>query len=391
MFLNEYDVIVVGAGFSGAVMAERFASQKNLKVVVLEQRPHVAGNCYDKLDTNGVLIHQYGPHLFHTRHDDVWNYLSQFTDWHPYEHKVQAYIDGKLAPVPFNLNSLHAFYPEKEAAALEKKLIERYGKGAKIPILELRAAAEPELQGLAAFIYDKLFVNYTCKQWGCKPEDIAPSVTARVPVVLNRDDRYFYDKYQAIPKQGYSKLVENILSHKNIEIKTNIDAKDHIQLDIQQQSVSVDGRSFNGFLVFTGMLDQLLDYSKGELPYRSLQFRFERYEQEYFQASTTVNYPNDEAFTRITEFKHILSQKLPGTTIVKEYPQDYDRNNPTCDIPYYPIFTEKNQSSYQAYFEEVSKFKNVLALGRLAEYKYFNMDDAIKNALDKFSLVNGKI
>ncbi|NTS75371.1 UDP-galactopyranose mutase [Catenovulum sp. SM1970] len=389
MNFNKYDVVVIGAGFSGAVMAERFASQQNKRVLVLEQRPHIAGNCYDKIDTNGVMIHQYGPHLFHTRHDDVWDYLSQFTEWHPYEHKVLAHIDGKLSPVPFNLNSLYAFYPEQEAIALESLLIKRYGENAKIPILELKETDEPALQALAEFIYNKLFVNYTCKQWGCKPEDIAPAVTARVPVVLNRDDRYFHDKYQAIPKAGYSKLIENMLSHPNIQVKLATDAKNYLQLDLASKQVLFEGDVFAGQLVFTGMLDQLLDYAKGELPYRSLQFQFEQHDKEYFQPATTVNYPNDEEFTRITEFKHILSQKLNGTTIVKEFPQDYDRHDPKCNIPYYPIFNEQNQQAYEAYADVIGDFDNVIAIGRLAQYKYFNMDDAVKNALNCFSKPEG--
>ncbi len=192
--LNNIDVIVVGAGFSGAVMAERFANLLDKKVLVLEQRDHIAGNCYDKLDTNAVRIHQYGPHLFHTNHDRVWEYLSQFTKWYSYEHKVLSSVDGELSPLPFNLNTLHALFPGTKARHLEKKLILKYGKGAKIPILELRKTEDIELQELASFIYDKFFVNYTCKQWGCEPSQIDPAVTARVPVVLSYDDRYFHDK-----------------------------------------------------------------------------------------------------------------------------------------------------------------------------------------------------
>ncbi|AWB67785.1 UDP-galactopyranose mutase [Saccharobesus litoralis] len=385
MKFKEYDVIVVGAGFSGAVMAERFASQQNKKVLVLDKREHVAGNCYDKVDTNGVVVHQYGPHLFHTRHEDVWQYLSQFTDWHPYEHKVLAKIDGQLAPVPFNLNSLHAFYPKNKAEQLERLLISKYGENSKIPILDLKQTDEPRLQQLADFIYNKLFVNYTCKQWGCTPEEISPSVTARVPVVLNRDDRYFHDKYQAIPKNGYTALINNILSHPNITIATNVDAKDYIALEPDSKSVLVEGDVFNGLIVYTGMLDELFSYGKGELPYRSLQFQFEQHDVEFYQPATTVNYPNEENFTRITEFKHILSQQLPSTTIVKEFPQDYDKSDPNCNIPYYPVFNEQSQAAYHVYANEIEKYPKIIALGRLAQYKYFNMDDAVKNALDIFS------
>lgn len=382
--LSNIDVIVVGAGFSGAVMAERLASQLNKKVLVVDQREHVAGNCFDKLDTNGVRIHQYGPHLFHTRHQEVWDYLSQFTKWHPYEHKVLADINGKLAPVPFNLNSLYAFFPPEKAKVLEKKLVHKYGSGAKVPILELKKTDDLQLQELATFIYDKLFVNYTCKQWGCKPENISAEVTNRVPVVLSYDDRYFHDQYQAIPDQGYSHLIENMLSHHNVTVRLNVNAKSLLKLDMARHLILVNNNVYQGIVVYSGMLDSLFNYQLGELPYRSIQFKFEQHTVDYYQSATTINYPNTEDYTRITEFKHIHEQHLSGTTIVKEFPQDYDKSNPKCNIPYYPIFNDENGAIHLKYMALSENFSQLIVLGRLAEYKYFNMDDAVNNALSMF-------
>lgn len=388
MLFFEYDVIVVGAGLSGAVIAERLASQLNKKVLVLEQRDHIAGNCFDKLDSNGIRIHQYGPHLFHTKHKVVWDYLSLFTKWHPYEHKVLAKVDDKHAPVPFNLNSINAFYNKEVALSLEKKLIAEYGIGANVPILELRKTDDPDLQQLASFIYDNIFVNYTAKQWGCDPENIDPAVTARVPIVVSRDDRYFHDKYQAVPVDGYSAMVKNMLSHNNITVELNVNLKEVLTVEPSQQSLLISGVEYAGEVFYTGMLDELLNYSMGELPYRSIKFQFEQHEAEYFQRATTINFPNDQDYTRITEFKHIHPCLTRNTTIVKEFPQNYDKNNNCCNVPYYPIFNKKNKAIHQNYLSRLKQVKGLTVLGRLAEYKYFNMDDAVFNALDVFEKFN---
>ncbi|MEP4298522.1 MAG: UDP-galactopyranose mutase, partial [Paraglaciecola sp.] len=332
--MTDFDVIVVGAGLSGAVMAERFASQQNKKVLVVEQREHIGGNCYDYHNEYGITVHKYGPHLFHTSKEHVWEYLSQFTQWTPYEHKVLGSVNGKLVPIPFNLNTLHALYPKNEAQEIEALLVEHYGLGGKVPILELRKSSYEELQQLGEFVYQKFFVNYTSKQWGCSPEDISPAVTARVPVVISTDDRYFHDKYQAIPSKGYSHLITNMLEHPNISIRLNCDATKLLKLNMDSHTISFDDKIFTGKLVFTGMLDQLFNYVEGELPYRSLQFDFQTLKQSEFQPATTVNHPNEHVYTRITEFKHILKQQTSHTTIVKEYPQQYDRNDESKNVPY---------------------------------------------------------
>ena len=377
---QDYDVIVIGAGFSGAVLAEQLASKANFRVLVLEQREHTAGNCYDYQNEHGIRVHKYGPHLFHTDNQNVWNYLSQFTEWTPYEHEVLSRIDGQLVPLPFNLNTLDKLFDKPDAERIATLLVKEYGEGKKIPILTLRKSDHPELRQIAELVYEKFFVNYTSKQWGCSPESISPAVLARVPVVISRDNRYFQDPYQAIPKQGYHGLIEKLLDHPNITVQLNVDALAVLQVS-DTNKVVINGHIFDGIVAYTGMLDALFKYSEGELPYRSLQFRFETVPTQTYQPATTVNYPNEEAFTRITEFKHIHPVETPVTTIVKEYPQDYDRFDLNKNIPYYPIFNDANQEKYNQYKVKLDAIDNLVCLGRLADYRYYDMDDAVANAL----------
>ncbi|MFM4981692.1 UDP-galactopyranose mutase [Aeromonas caviae] len=377
-----YQAIVIGTGLSGSVMAERMASQLGWKVLVLEQRDHIGGNCFDEYDEHGVLVHRYGPHLFHTDNQEVWEYLSAFTEWHPYEHRVLSRIDGRLVPIPFNLTSIELCFEPDTANAMIAALRARFGDGAKVPILELRKEADPLLGELADFIYRKAFVNYTSKQWGVAPEQISPEVTARVPVVVSRDDRYFTDAYQAVPKDGYAAMVDRMLAHPLIEVRLSTSMAQHVRLDWQQKRVLLDGVPFDGPLIYTGMLDHLLSAEGNYLPYRSLRFEHRHLVQKQFQPVATINYPNEEAFTRITEFKHFSGQVHPGTSIVYEYPCDYQSEQGL--EPYYPLFTDDAKQRYLAYCTELAQFPQVIALGRLAEYRYFDMDDTISNALKKF-------
>ncbi len=379
----KYDTIIVGCGFAGAVLAERLANQ-NKSVLIIEQRPHIAGNVFDHYDEQGVFVHKYGPHLFHTDNQQVVAYLSQFTEWMDYQHRVLGFVDGQLVPVPFNLTSLEKLMPASLAQTLEEKLIARYGMGKKVPILELRESDDAELKMLADFVYDKLFVNYTAKQWGCKPEDISPEVTARVPVHISRDDRYFQDRYQMLPKQGYSALIQKMLDHKHIHLMLNTPFQEIATLDQTTGNIHLFNNNFEGELIFTGMIDELFDFKFGELSYRSLQFQHENLPQSQFQPTTTVNYPNDFDFTRITEFKHISGQKIDTTTIVREFPQDYLRDDPEKNIPYYPVFNDGNQAIYEQYKAHAKQFKNIHLVGRLAEFRYYDMDDIVARALDFF-------
>ncbi len=389
--MTQIDAIVIGAGYSGAVMAERMASQLNWQILLFEQRDHVAGNCYDEPDADGTLVHVYGPHLFHTCRESVWQYLSGFTDWQPYEHKVLASIDNALLPLPFNLNSIDAIFPDDQAQRLRDKLLSHYGDGAKVPILEMLEVDDSDLKKLAQFVYEKVFLNYTSKQWGVRPDQIAPEVTARVPVVVSRDDRYFQDCYQAMPKAGYTKMFQNLLDQPQIQLQLTQNCRQRLNFDKDSQTIFLDGNRFTGTVVYTGMLDELFDYCFGTLPYRSLRFEFEHLQNTTFQNNTTVNYPNDFDYTRITEFKHIANASASGTTIVREYPQDYDRDDSEKNIPYYPVFNDENRLRHAKYLKLAESFDNLIVLGRLADYRYYNMDDAAGKALQTFANLQSKV
>ncbi|MFD1674167.1 UDP-galactopyranose mutase [Alicyclobacillus fodiniaquatilis] len=378
----DFKYIVVGAGFSGIVMAERISTVLGERTILLEQRNHIGGNAYDYYDEYGNLIHKYGPHIFHTTLPVVWNYLSQFTDWIPYEHKVLGSIDGQLMPIPFNLNSLHLAFPSKMAMRLEDKLIDGYGYNVKVPILKLRNNDDPELQFLADYIYEKVFLNYTIKQWGVSPEELSPSVTARVPVYVSRDDRYFQDKYQAMPRHGYTQMFENMLNSKLIHLMLNTDYKDVLSVDLETGEITFLGQPFDGKLIYTGPLDYFFDFKYGPLPYRSLRFEFENHATNSYQRVGTVNYPCDYDYTRVTEFKHLTHQQSQSTTIVREYPEPYEREK---NLPYYPIKNDANAELLGLYHADARRLSNVFFLGRLAEYQYYNMDAVVSKALKVFS------
>ncbi|MBQ6975837.1 MAG: UDP-galactopyranose mutase [Selenomonadaceae bacterium] len=378
-----FDIVIIGAGFAGAVLAERFA-QIDKKVLVIERRQHIAGNCYDEIDGNGILIHKYGPHLFHTDFVDVWRYLSNFTEWDVYHHKVKAMVDGQIVPIPFNFNTIQKVFPKILAERLEVALLKNFSYGAKVPILELKKSDDKDLQFLADYVYEKIFLHYTTKQWGNPPDKIAGAVTARVPIFVGRDDRYFNDRFQAVPRRGYTKLIENILSHKNIKLMLNTNFDEVAEL--RGNEIYLFGQKFSGRLIYTGQLDELFKFKFGTLPYRSIEMKFETVNVEHYQESASVvNYPNNYEFIRITEFKNIHPAQSNRTTILKEYPQNYvqDKNE-----PYYPIFTDEARTAYEKYFAELKNFPQITAAGRLAEYKYYDMDDIVKRALDLFAEMN---
>lgn len=383
-----FDYVVVGAGLAGCVMAERIAKVLNKNVLILEKRDHIGGNCYDYYNKEGILVQKYGPHILHTELKHVWEYLSAFTDWDEYQHKVLGFIDGNKIPIPFNLNSLHETFPVIEGQQLEEKLLNKYGYGVKISISDLQRSDDIELRPLVSYVYNKVFLNYTIKQWGIEPEKLDPSVISRVPVLLSRDDHYFQDHYQGLPRDGYFKMFERMISSPQIKIKLNTDYKEI--LEFQDGVIKFLGEKFNGKLIFTGEIDYFFDYEFGKLPYRSLNFEMETLDQEFFQEVATINYPNDYQFTRITEFKHLTGQKHPKTTIAREYPQNY--NPEKGDIPYYPIPKSRFIEVYRKYKEKADKFENLIVVGRLAEYQYLNMDRVIDRALTLFKekLSDGK-
>lgn len=363
------DWIIVGAGFAGATLAERIATVMGERVLVVEKRDHIGGNAWDEYDGNGILVHKYGPHIFHTNLKHVWEYLSGFTTWRPYYHRVLAMVDGKKVPVPFNLNSLYSLFPPQQAARLEKAIIEEYGFGAKVPILKLRESKKTDLHRLADYVFEKIFYGYTLKQWGLRPEELDSSVTGRIPVYISRDDRYFQDKYQAMPEHGYSCLFRRMLAHPNIKVLLNTDYRE-IEREVK----------FNR-LVYTGPIDAFFDYIYGKLPYRSLRFEFATFNLEWFQEAGTVNYPNEFDFTRITEFKHLTGKMFPQTTVVYEYPTAEGE-------PYYPVPADQTRQLYLQYQSEAKKLKHVHFVGRLAEYRYYNMDEAVARALEVFQEIS---
>ena len=377
----KYDSMIVGAGFAGAVTARQLA-EAGRTVLLLEQRDHIGGNAYDCLNDAGVLIHQYGPHIFHTNDKEVYDYLSRFTDWRNYEHSVVANIpadEGRMEmPVPFNLKSLRLAFGEEKAAKLQDALIAQYGKETKVTILQLRENDDPALQELARYVYDHVFVRYTMKQWGQKPEDIDPAVTARVPVFLSEDCRYFQDAYQGMPLHGYTPLFQAMLNHPNITLRTGVDGRS--MLRFEDGVIYFEDAPFTGDVVYTGPVDELFGCCFGHLPYRTLDFKFETHNTEFYQSHGTVNYTVDEDFTRITEFKYLTGQVLPEvTTVMKEYSKAY--TGAEGEIPYYAIANPETAALYEKYTEKAAAFPRLHLLGRLAEYRYYNMDAIVAGAL----------
>ncbi len=376
-----YDSIVIGCGFAGAVAARELAEQKGERVLIIESRDHIGGNCYDKKDEYGILIHQYGPHIFHTNSKRVYEYLSRFTKWYEFDHEVVGKIHGRELPIPFNLNSLEMVYGDR-APALEKKLVERFGEGARVPILELMNHEDDDLKEIAAYVYENVFLKYTMKQWGKSPKDIDPAVSGRVPVLLSRDNRYFQDTYQGIPLEGYTAVFEKLLAHDGIDVRLGCQGKDVLRLDPDGEiKIYFEGEPFTGKIIFTGALDEFFDCCYGRLPYRSLDFKFEHYDKPFYQSHGVVNYTVSEDFTRITEFKYLSGQMdAEDTTIVKEYPMAYTGGQ--GQIPYYAINNAENDALYEKYKGIVDHIPGFYLLGRLAEYKYYNIDAIIDRALD---------
>ncbi len=361
--------LIIGAGISGITVAHKIATELNQKVLIIDSKNHIGGNCFDYYNKAGICVHQYGTHIFHTNDKQVWDFLSQFTKWYPYIHKVKALIDGQETPIPFNLTSIRQHFPPATADRLEKKLMEKFGYNVKVPILELRKTNDEDLTFLADFVYEKVFLHYTLKQWGMRPEDLDPSVTGRVPVYVSKDDRYFQDTYQAIPMQGYTKMFEKMLKHPNIKLKLNTKFQDI------KNKITYDR------LFVTSPIDQFFDYEFSKLPYRSLKFDFVTLDMPYFQSNSVINYPNNYDYTRIGEYKYFLNDQSKKTTISFEYPVPYKEGE---NEPYYPIIKEENQALYNKYLSKAKTLKNTYFLGRLGDYKYYDMDKAVKRALEVF-------
>jgi UDP-galactopyranose mutase len=384
----KYDYLIVGAGLSGSVLAERLATVNNKKILVIDKRDHIGGNCYDYIDENGILINKYGAHLFHTNKVDVWDYIQKFSNWVRWDHKVQSYVDNQFVPVPVNINTINALCDanikdEKEADEWLANTQVKYD----IPIVNSEQMAKSRVGDV---LYEKMFKPYTIKQWAKSPSELNKSVLARIPIRNNFDDRYFSDRYQALPEKGYTQFIQNILNHPNITIKLNTD---YVNLtnntNASNASNATNASNINDydkieydFIIYTGQIDAYFSNKMEgleKLEYRSIDFQIEYIKNmNYYQPVSVVNYPGlDVPFTRIVEYKHFLNQSSPHTTIVKEITTDIGE-------PYYPVLTDRNLELYEKYRQLSENELNVHFIGRLANYKYFNMDEAIKNSLDYF-------
>jgi UDP-galactopyranose mutase len=361
-----FDYLIVGAGFAGSVLAERLANNAGKKVLVCDVRPHIAGNAYDHYNDDGLLIHKYGPHIFHTNSRDVFDYLSLFTEWRPYQHRVRAMVDGQLVPMPINLDTINQLYG-LNLTAFE---VDAFLQSVAEPRDQILTSEDVVISKVGRELYEKFFRGYTRKQWGLDPSELDASVTARVPTRTNRDDRYFTDTYQAMPLHGYTRMFERMLDHPNIKIMLNTDYRE-IEKIIPYKE-----------MVYTGPVDTFFDYCYGKLPYRSLEFKHETHNTSQFQTAPVVNFPNDYAYTRVTEFKYLTGQEHPKTSIVYEYPQaDGD--------PYYPVPRPENGVLYQQYKALADATAGVHFVGRLATYKYYNMDQVVAQALTLFRKITG--
>jgi UDP-galactopyranose mutase len=361
-----FDYLVVGAGFAGCVMAERLARGSNKKVLIVDKRPHIAGNAYDHYDESGLLVHRYGPHIFHTNSAEVFQYLSGFTEWRNYEHRVLARVEGQLLPMPINLDTVNRLY----GFNLDSEQLAAYFQKVAEPCAQLRNSEDVVVSKVGRDLYEKFVRNYTRKQWGLDPSELDASVLARIPTRTNRDDRYFTDTYQAMPRHGFTRMFERMLDHPNINVLLQTDYRDVITcLPFRE-------------MVYTGPVDAFFDYRFGKLPYRSLEFRHQTLPQEFHQPVAVVNYPNDHAYTRVTEFKHLTGQSHPMTSIVYEYPQ-------AEGDPYYPIPRPENAETYKKYQALAEATRGVHFAGRLATYRYYNMDQVVAQALTLYARVSG--
>ena len=362
-----FDYLIVGAGYAGSVLAERLARVAGKRVLLCDRRPHIAGNAYDHYNDAGVLVHKYGPHIFHTNSREVFEYLSQFTAWRQYEHRVLASVDGQLLPIPINLDTINRYY----GLNLTSFQVEEFLNSVAEKREEIRTSEDVVVNRVGRELYEKFFRNYTRKQWGLDPSELDASVTARVPIRTNRDARYFADNYQAMPLHGYTRMFGRMLDHPNIHVMLNTDYRD-IERIIPYKK-----------MIYTGPVDEYFDLRYGKLPYRSLEFKHETKDTEVYQSAPVVNYPNDNLYTRITEFKYLTGQEHRKTSIVYEYPQ-------AEGDPYYPVPRPENAELYAKYKTLADETQGVHFVGRLATYKYYNMDQVVAQALTAYKKITGE-
>ena len=372
--------LIVGCGLTGSVIARFLAEKLNKKVVIWDRRNHIGGNMYDYYDEHGILVHKYGPHTFHTKKEYLYDYMCQFAEWKEYKLTCMAQINGKFTPTPFNFQTIDDFYDKKEADDLKKRIRNEFGNKATATVVEVLNCNDKKIQEYAQFLFDNDYSLYTAKQWGISANEVDPSILKRVPLRFSYDIGYFDDEYQVMPATTFTDFFKSLLNHKNIEIKLGIEALEHLNVDLQNNKVFIDGEYKDIPIIYTGALDELFDNCYGKLPYRSLRFEWKYEDIDSKQDAPVVAYPQAEGFTRITEYKKLPVQDVKGTTYAVEYPLSYNEN--VKMEPYYPVLTEKSQKIYDKYLEKASNIKNLFLAGRLADFKYYNMDQALERALN---------
>jgi len=371
-------VLVIGCGITGAIIARHFAD-KGINVDIWERRNHIAGNMYDFKDDHGILIQQYGPHVFHTNLESVHNYIKKYSKWNEYVLECKAVIDGKSTPTPFNFETIDDFYSKDDAKKLKKRIKEAFGNKPSATVPELLTHSDDMISEYARFLFEKDYSLYTAKQWGIPASEIDPSILKRVPINFSYDKRYFADKYQLLPDISFTDFIKAILDHKKINVILNKDALNDISISESEDFILLNGNKIEYPVFYTGALDEFFGCSEGKLPYRSLKFEWVHEDINSFQDAAVIAYPQEKDFTRISEFKKMPVQDVRGTTYAIEYPLPYNSDN---DVePYYPLLTEESKQQYEIYKRKAEKIKNLFCCGRLADFKYYNMDQAIERAL----------
>lgn len=385
--MKQYDAIVVGCGLSGAVIARRLAEENNQKVLIWDRRNHIGGNMYDYVNEAGILVHMYGPHTFHTKKKELFDYMCKYSEWDEYKLTCGAEIDGKYTPTPFNFQTVDDFFDKEKADAIKNAIKSAYPNQSTATVLELLNHEDKLIREYANFLFEKDYSLYTAKQWGISPSEIDPSVLKRVPLRFNYEIGYFDDEYQYMPRNSFVEFFDNILNHENITVDLGVEALDRIKLDEANNSIMVDGQLYEGILVYTGAIDELFGCRYGRLPYRSLRFEWKTENKKSFQEAPVVAYPQAKDFTRITEYTKLPVQNVgQKTTYAIEYSLPYKSGE--TNEPYYPVLTEESQNLYEKYKKEAEKYKNLFLSGRLADFKYYNMDQALDRALTICSEIN---
>ena len=377
----EYDYIIVGAGITGITAAEQLANVYDKKVLLIDKNDHIGGNCYDYYDESGILVHKYGPHIFHTNNEEVYSYLSLFTTWNVYNHKLVCNINNTVIPVPFNLISIDKTMQE-DNQKITTALLTEYIVNDTLPLDKLKESKNPDIQKLVNYVNENIYTPYVKKIYGVDPEKICEVDGVNINITISYDCRYYQDKYQAVPSNGYTSMFENMLSNHNINILLEHDYNDIISIDLENKKVYFNDEEYTGQLIFTGMIDEFFNYCYGKLPYRSIVYMNETVDQIHFQENASIIYPNDYHFTEITEYKYITGQHARNTTIQFAFPTDYNPKYDETNIPYYPIITEENMELFRKYEKLTEKFPQITFMGRLCNYKHLNMDEAVQNVHD---------